>query len=230
MSLAPCRSLCLLFLATTFVTAQEPTPRPDPGRFSEEIAAFHGKQPLARGGIVFTGSSSIRLWPNLQLDFLGLPVVNRGFGGSVTNDLIAYFDAVVARHRPKLLVAYTGENDLAMVGLSVREVLEDYQSFCRLVRERLPTTRVIIVSIKPSPSRANKIPQIRELNDILAKWAVDEDWLRFVDCSSGLVGEDQVPELRYFEDDLIHLNASGYTVWKSALEPAVREEWAEANK
>lgn len=219
----------LLFTATC-LPARESTPRPDPGRFSGEIAAFQKKQKLAKGGIVFTGSSSIRLWPNLQLDFLGLPVVNRGFGGSVANDLIAHFDTLIAHHEPKLIVAYTGENDLAMANLSVQETLEDYQKFCRLVRERLPRTRVIIVSVKPSPSRAAQIPQVHELNGVLAKWAAGKNWLRFVDCSSGLVGEDETPAIQHFEDDLIHLNASGYAVWKSALEPAVREEWAKANR
>lgn len=72
------------------------------------------------------------------------------------------------------------------------------------------------------------LPVVNELNAVLAKWAAGEDWLRFVDCPSGLVGEDEAPEARFFEDDLIHLNAAGYSVWKSALEPAVREEWAKA--
>lgn len=223
----PC--LLALLLTATCVSARESTLRPDPGRFAGEIAAFQKKQKLAKGGIVFTGSSSIRLWPNLEMDFLGLPVINRGLGGSVANDLVAHFDTLIVRHQPKLIVAYAGENDLAAANLSVQEALEDYQKFVRLVRERLPRTRVIIVSVKPSPSRAPQIPQIHELNAVLAKWAAGEDWLRFVDCSSGLVGEDEAPEARYFEDDLIHLNASGYAVWKSALEPAVREEWAKSN-
>jgi lysophospholipase L1-like esterase len=222
--------LLALFLAASCVWAEETTPRPDPARFSGEIEKFKKKQRPRKGGIVFTGSSSIRLWPNLQMDFLGLPVVNRGFGGSVANDLVAHFETIIARHEPKVVVTYSGENDLATANLSVGEALEDYQRFCRMVRERLPRTRIIIVSVKPTPNRAPNIPEVNELNSVLAKWAAGKDWLRFVDCSSGLVGEDQTPDASFFDDDLIHLNASGYSVWKSALEPVVREEWAKAQK
>src|SRR5687768_7551290 len=55
------------------------------GRFAAEIAAFEAAdrhtQP-APGGVLFVGSSSIRLWPSLADDFRGVPVVQRGFGGS----------------------------------------------------------------------------------------------------------------------------------------------------
>jgi hypothetical protein len=39
--------------------------------------------PPPKGGIIFTGSSSIRMWTSLKEDFPGLPVLNRGFGGSM---------------------------------------------------------------------------------------------------------------------------------------------------
>jgi len=77
-----------LLLATGSTFAAGPVPRPDPARFASEIDAF-AKQNPGRGGIVFTGSSSIRLWANLKEDFPDLPVTNRGFGDCISNDLTA---------------------------------------------------------------------------------------------------------------------------------------------
>ncbi|MEI7464509.1 MAG: hypothetical protein WCJ87_04120 [Burkholderiales bacterium] len=97
--------------------------------------AVFAKQEPQKGGIVFTGSSSIREWDTLKEDFPGLPVLNRGFGGSVANDLIVHVDTVVLRHEPKVLVTYTGSNDLT-ARLTVQESFEDDTKFLDLVRER----------------------------------------------------------------------------------------------
>src|SRR5512138_3658087 len=49
-----------------------------PTRYEAQILAFEAAdalRPPAPGGIVFVGSSTIRLWPGLATDFPGLPVV-----------------------------------------------------------------------------------------------------------------------------------------------------------
>ena len=58
------------------------------------IEAREINRPLAQGGVLFTGSSSIRLWKTLAEDFPGVALANRGFGGSPVD--IALSDAVVA--------------------------------------------------------------------------------------------------------------------------------------
>lgn len=210
-------------LAACPVFGQEATPRPDPARFAGEISAF-AKEVPETGGIVFVGSSSIRRWASLREDFKGLPVINRGFGGSVANDLIVHFENVVARHEPKLLVTYTGGNDLALQ-LSVDEAFDDYVRFLSITHERFPKTPVILTSVKIAPMRANQVARVHELNQRLEKWAVDRKWVRFVDCTRYLADGDGAPKVDYFVGDLIHLNAAGYARWREILEPVVREEW-----
>ena len=54
----------------------------NPSFFEREIAAFEAVDARgmpAPGGIVFTGSSSIRLWSTLEADMAPLPVIRRGF-------------------------------------------------------------------------------------------------------------------------------------------------------
>ncbi len=210
--------------APVVATASGPTPRPDPQRFAGEIAAF-SNQPPEKGGIVFTGSSSIRLWTHLKEDFPGLPVVNRGFGGCVSNDLIVYFDTIVGRHDPKLIVTYCGSNDIEKK-LSVSEAFDDYTAFLNLAHQRCPAARVILTSVKIAPRRALQIPQVNELNQRLSDWSKDKRWLRFLDCTSYLADSRDQPIATFFRDDHLHLNDSGYARWKEILEPVVREEWA----
>ena len=47
------------------------------------------------GGTFFVGSSSIRMWKTLQADFPGLPVLNRGFGGSELSDVVQFANRIV---------------------------------------------------------------------------------------------------------------------------------------
>lgn len=221
------RHLLIISLGTSCALALEPTPRPDPQRFAGEISAF-AKQEPEKGGIVFTGSSSIRLWKSLKEDFPGLPVVNRGFGGAVSNDLVAYFDTVVARHEPKLIVAYSGGNDIDK-HLTVQEALDDYARFLSMAHERFPKARVILNSVKIAPTRALQIPQVKELNQRLQAWATGKDWLRFLDSTNYLADSQGQPVPAYYVGDNLHLNAVGYARWQEILDPVLREEWAKAN-
>lgn len=215
---------CLVFsLGLGFVSALEPTPRPDPARFAGEITAFANQEP-EKGGIVFTGSSSIRLWTNLKEAFPGLPAINRGFGGCLSNDLVVYFDTVVGRHEPKLVVAYAGSNDIDK-NLTVQETLDDYTKFLGMIHERFPKARVILNSVKIAPKRALQIPRVNELNQRLQAWSSGKDWLRFVDSSSYLTDAQGQPVPVYFGTDNLHLSAEGYSKWQTILDPVLREEW-----
>lgn len=212
----------LAFIACTALQAD--TPRPKPERFAKDIKVF-ADQEAEKGGIVFTGSSSIRRWTTLKTDFPDLPVLNRGFGGSVSNDLSVHADTVVFRHEPKVLVVYTGSNDLN-AKLTVQETLEDYTKFLNLVHERLPDTRVILNAVKISIKRLTQIPQVHELNQKLEAWAKDKTWVRYVDSCSYLADEKGQPVRSYYVDDLLHLSPSGYAKWTEILSPVLKEEWA----
>jgi hypothetical protein len=69
----------------------------------ERIAASDKAHPPEPGGIIFVGSSSIRLW-DLEKSFPGKGYVNHGFGGTQIVDSTYYFDELVAKHKPRLVV------------------------------------------------------------------------------------------------------------------------------
>ena len=215
--------LLFLFLASTLLAA-DPTPQPNPARFAKAMAEFAAERP-EQGGIVFTGSSSVRLWTNLKQDFPDLPVLNRGFGGSVANDLSVHFETAVARHAPKLLVTYTGSNDLN-AKLTPDEAFADYTAFLDTFHARFPKSRVILTSVKIGERREAQIPLVHELNRKLKAWTEDKDWVRYLDCDSYLADENGRPIRKYYRDDLLHLSDEGYVEWKKVLEPVLREEWA----
>ncbi|MBN1362511.1 MAG: hypothetical protein JW993_18080 [Sedimentisphaerales bacterium] len=146
----------LLSIVSALAAAQtgDPGVNPDPNRFAGEIEAFaqwDSKNAIPADPILFVGSSSIRLWKTHE-SFPELPIVNRGFGGAHISDVVHFADRIVLPYAPRLIVFYAGDNDVA-AGKSASRVLCDYRRFVELVHAKLPETRIIFISIKPSSSR-----------------------------------------------------------------------------
>src|SRR5688572_26948363 len=132
----------LCALAASGQIAAPAPPGLDLAKWEAEIRAFEeaDRQSFpSPGGIVFTGSSSIRLWKTLAADFAGLPVLNRGFGGSQIREVTAFADRMVIPYRPRLIVFYCGSNDVVS-GRAVPDVVGDLQAFVRKIHAALPQT------------------------------------------------------------------------------------------
>ena len=196
----------------------------DTTRFEEEIRAFEAADRIAMpapGGIVFVGSSSIRRWPDVSTDFPGRTIVNRGFGGSTLAEVAHYAPRIIFPYRPRLVVLYAGDNDLAS-GMTPQEVVADYRRLVGLVRQELPDARVAYVSIKPSPSRWRLVEAYREANRLIAAEVARDSGQEFVDVFTPMLGPNGRPRPSLFVADSLHMTRAGYELWRDALAPVVR--------
>ena len=194
-------------------------------RWEQTIRAFEAqdrKSAPAQGGIVFAGSSSIRLW-KLAESFAGLPAINRGFGGSELVDSVRYADRIVIPYRPRIVVLYAGDNDLAS-GKSPERVSADFKQFVAKVHAALPKTRIIYIGIKPSVSRWKLIDKIRDTNRRIKDFATADPRLVFIDVERSILGPDGKPRPELFQPDGLHLNAAGYRLWADLVRPHLRLE------
>lgn len=193
--------------------------------FETEIAAFEKwdrKNAFPQGPILFVGSSSIRLWQTAEA-FPGAPVINRGFGGSTIADVNHYFDRVVAKYKPRVIVFYSGDNDVAS-GKTPRQVFDDAQTFINRVHEELPDTRIFVLSIKPSLARQKSWPKMKEVNALIAKLAEDDEQLEYIDIATPMLAGAEQPPPDLFLDDGLHLNAKGYRLWNEVLSPSFEKK------
>ncbi len=197
---------------------------PDPNRFAPEIKAFaewDSRNAVPADPVLFVGSSSIRLWRTHE-SFPDLPVVNRGFGGSQVCDIIHFADRVVFPYKPSAIVFYAGDNDLA-AGKSASRVFQDCRRFIGLVHARLPATRIVLLSVKPSRARWSLWPEAQKANDLLAGFCKSDNRLFFTDLGTPLLGPDGMPAADLFLKDQLHLNDRGYSVWGKALTPVLQK-------
>lgn len=191
----------------------------------DEIQAFRKKDSISKpvpGQILFVGSSSFRLWKTLQKDFPGYPIINRGFGGSTLMDLIHYHREVVVPYKPKQIIIYCGENDLASSDtVSADNVLKRFEIFYFLVRKYYPKIPLVYISIKPSPSRKHLMPKMVEANELIKDFLKKRNHNRFVDVYHLMLTENGEPRAELFGDDKLHMNAAGYEIWQKALLPVL---------
>ena len=186
----------------------------DMARFEAEDAA----NPPPAAPIVFTGSSSVRMWDSLASDFPGKPVLNRGFGGSQVRDAVHSADQIAIRYQPRMIVLYSGDNDIN-AGRSPQQVLSDFRAFVARIRQALPRTPIAYLAIKPSPSRIDQLPRQQQANALLRQEAARLEHVEFIDVATPMLGADGQPRAELFIEDRLHMSRAGYELWRGVVAP-----------
>ncbi len=213
----------LIFLLITSLAAAQQTPVAD--KWDKEITAMltqDEKTPPPLEGIVFTGSSSIRLW-DLAKSFPNLPVVNRGFGGSQIHDATKQAPKIVIPLKPRLVVFYSGDNDLQSKK-TPEKTAADFAAFCEVIHKELPKTQIWFIAIKPSPSRWSIYEQQTTANDLIRKQCEkDSQRLLYIDIVPAMLGSDGQPVKDLFVKDLLHMSPAGYKIWNEQIQKLLDE-------
>lgn len=193
----------------------------DPAKWEKDIAAFEQadrEHPPEKGGIVFTGSSTIRRWKTLAADFAGFRAVNRGFGGSQMEDSAYYVERILVPHEPAAVVIFAGSNDIN-AGKTADAVVADFKAFVTKVRARLPKTEIGFIEITSSPSRWKQRDTVIEANRLIRAFCEESKGVKFIAVREKFLGSNGEPRGELFEADRLHPNADGYKILIEAILP-----------
>lgn len=214
------RALYFRDLSQRYVTTERPN------RWEDDILFFEEKDKLqfpAAGGVLFTGSSSIRNWDaRIDEDFEGYNVICRGFGGSRTQDALYYFDRIVAPYQPSVIVLAEGSNDLRM-GQSPGEVVNLTEQFILKAAGELPDAKVLVLSIKVSVSNKRLVGTVMKTNRMLQEMISRHGNAIYVDVISEMLTADGKVRHEIFTEDSTHMNAAGYEIWTRVLHPYLEQ-------
>ena len=186
----------------------------------QRFEAADAQSPPPRGGVLFIGSSSIRFWDTLAQDFPGVPVINRGFGGSELRDSTWYADRIIVPYAPRQILIYAGDNDLN-AGRTPQQLRADFVAFVERVRRDLPKAKIADSSNKPSPSRAQLLPVQREANTLIAAEA-QRLGVHYIDIFTPMLDARGQPDESLFIEDRLHMNRAGYVIWQRAIAPYLK--------
>ena len=169
--------------------------------------------------ILFVGSSSIRKWNDLERTFASYVVMNRGIGGAVTNDITGYLEDIVFAYHPRQIVIYVGENDLTQKETTADSVLERTKRLLTAIRARMPEVPILYISMKPSPSRDQFREKCKQANALIRDYLKGQQRMEYIDVFSKMLDKDGNSRPELFVQDMLHMNAKGYAIWRAAVEP-----------
>ena len=203
---------------------------PDPNRWQKAINEFEqwdDKNTYPEDAVLFVGSSSIVVWKTAK-SFPELPVINRGFGGSVVADSVFYADRIILPYKPRVVVFYAGDNDVAG-NIPADMVHQDFIRLTEIIHKELPRTEIICLPVKPSPARWGFWPQMQAVNKLNLQFAQKTDYVTFIDTAEVLLKVDGTPDASLYYDGL-HMNDKGYAIWNRVVRPVLRERYRISEK
>jgi lysophospholipase L1-like esterase len=214
------RKLLLVFsLLLVFASLHAQTAPP----FWKDIVAFKKQDSAATppaGAILLVGSSSFTKWTDVQSSFPGYPILNRGFGGSTLKDVIRYSYDIILPYRPKQVLIYCGENDLASAdSISTDEVLRRVKTLFAVIRTNLPDAQISYVSIKPSPVRAAIQGKVIAANKMIRKFMRKQKNAAFIDIYGAMLDAEGHMREELYVGDRLHMKPAGYAIWQRILQP-----------
>jgi beta-glucosidase len=177
-------------------------------------------------------SDGIYIW---DLFYADRNAVNLGFSSDKTEHVLWRIqDIDFANSAPKLAVLMIGTNNSGNAYSAV-QIADGIVAITRVLRQKLPTTKVLILSIFPRATGTKNTrktlrnsgtigPQWTKVNDasrLAAAQVVDNEWVYFLDIDAqfldknGALGRDVMP-------DYLHLSEKGYAIWAAAMEPTIK--------
>ncbi|AWW31699.1 G-D-S-L family lipolytic protein [Echinicola strongylocentroti] len=213
------QGLLLILLQIAFTQTLSAQDKPE--KFQKEVDQIVTDTPVPSGDVyLFTGSSSVRMWKDINRYFPDVTVVNTGFGGSQTFELLHYADELIIRYAPHKVFIYEGDNDLAS-GKTPVTILTTMQKLVGKLQAELPNTEIVLISPKPSPSRWQLKEDYESLNRLLEVYADKTSGVEFVNVWDIALNEGGKPKPEIFLSDSLHMTELGYDGWAEMLDPHI---------
>ena len=219
--------LATLLLVSLSAAASE---YPDSSRWLYTISGFALEDEIVgerEGQIVATGSSSMRFWDHsIQQDFAPLPIISRGFGGSNMNDVLAHLDGLVLKHKPRAVIIYEGDNDIAQ-GVPVGAVLETFEKVVTRILDEDSEIRIYLISVKPSIARKSLWGDMALVNQGMHEISKQKNNVFYIDVATPMLNPDGSRNHDLYVSDGLHLNQAGYDIWRRVVVPFVMKQEAD---
>jgi hypothetical protein len=188
-----------------------------------QFDSLNRAQQYARDAILFTGSSSIKLWSTIREDMAPYPVIQRGFGGSKFSDLAVYIKRIVYPHDFSALVIFEA-NDItgSASDKTPKEVENLFRHIVKVVRRKVADKPIYVIEITPTESRWKTWPVIKEANARLEKASGELHNVHFIHTASYYLNEKGEPRAELFRADKLHMNRKGYEIWGRVIREAIK--------
>ncbi len=172
--------------------------------------------------IVFLGDSITELYPTKEL-FAELPVVNSGYGGYTTDNILDKMDEAVYRYNPTKVFLLIGTNDIGNEGKDVDYVFDNIKKIVSEINKNRPKAKVYVESIYPvgdsAENNEDRNKTINNINNKLKEYYLNSD-TTYIDIGSYLYDNNSKLKDEYTRDG-IHLTDKAYLAITKLLFPYI---------
>ena len=194
---------------------------PDPERYRKDIELFKefdAKNAPPKNPALFVGSSTVMKWRTAEA-FPGFSVINRGFGGSVTEDVLYYYKDVIGKYHPSAVLFYC-DNDVTGGG-DPDHAFDLAMTVYRQVRSDFPKAPFVFLSMKHAPNSAfanlGEAKAIDRYNELAQAQAKKDPNFKYFDMDAPVKDASGKIPPELFQDGE-HFNDKGYALINPALE------------
>jgi hypothetical protein len=196
--------------------------------WEKDIREFEKRDSLetySSNAILFTGSSSIRLWSTISKDMAPYEVTHRGYGGAKFSDYVYYAKRIIYPHKFKAMVLFIA-NDIT--GSDQDKTPEQVVALCRYVvktvHQKYPSAPVFWIEVTPTPSRWKVWSKIKEENRLMKEMSKKTSNFYVIETTASYLNEKGEPRKELFRDDQLHMNKDGYAIWTEIIKKALNEK------
>jgi len=199
-----------------------------PDAWAREVAAYAaadaGTQ-LPASPMVVVGGQRVKLWAKLQDQLAPRPVVMRGLGDAIVEDITFNYTQLIGFYQPDTVVLLPGNSEFHIRdNKSAEQLAAAIRQLAELDASYGITRRFYVFA----PLKTLLYPQdyltIDQTIQLLQSWANSEDRVVILDANPLLSGPDGMPGEIYFRGDGINLNEHGYLRLSVLLQTQVAED------
>ncbi|MEN8775350.1 MAG: GDSL-type esterase/lipase family protein [Akkermansiaceae bacterium] len=176
---------------------------------------------IKQGALVFLGDSITQGWgDDLKGAFGKTKVANRGISGDTTRGMLYRMPEDVLALRPTGVVLLMGTNDLEE-GATPEVIAGNLKLIIKELKRSNKEMPIILCNVFPShESKRRSAEQIQRINVLYAEAVKGDKQVTMIDTWSMFANENGNARKAEFPD-LLHPNASGYTMWANTLRPVL---------
>ncbi len=175
--------------------------------------------------------------PVWQHFYAGRHAIDLGFIGDSTANLIwRLMHGEAAGISPKVAIVEIGANNFGLPHWPASQTVPGIEAVVRLIRERLPATAIILLSVLPSDRSAWITENTILTNAALARIYADSATVHFIDLTSLFMKNGKLDRSLFLDqylnppDPLLHPTAAGMEKIAAAIEPTVAALMGDRNR
>lgn len=203
---------------------------PSPEAWAHEVEAYvetDQSMSLPSQPVVVIGDRSVKLWPGLAEILAPQPVLMRGLGGAIVDDIAHYHSELISFYRPSTVVLLPGVNEFHIRdNKSAGELFSAIRDLVDLDLSYEPSRQFYIFCPIKNPLYPGDHGKIDEVTRLLDDWAGALPQVTILDPNRLLSDANGQPNPDHFRMDGVNLNEHGYLRLSLLLQQNLQEDAA----